>query len=467
MQRCSESVAAIARALAKAQTELYNPEKSMVGVVNSPLRGEQSFRYASLSSGLDIVRKALGGQQLAVAQATDVDRAHGFVNLTTTLMHSSGEWISSDWPVCALSEASAPRRMGAALTYARRYALFTLVGIAGEDDLDAPDLQGAASNDRPSRDLAVMQLSGASAAGPSGPEQSKPADTGADRPPTSRVGGNPPALAVGDGGPPEFRDRLLAEIDALSCLDQLQASAIAILKRKNGLSTQDARLVEQAFVAKQAAMQATEPSSSIASPPDLETTGEAFEFSETEPLGGAAAEQAADKTPAGSVGDNPSEKSGLVTRAPEPPPVKKRRGRPPKIRVADPVASPPADAFPSAVAPDGQAPLTHSLPAAKIDKSQLTFGEPRRKRDKGHLAFVASQPCLICERTPSDPHHLRFAQPRAMQSKSSDEFVVPLCRTHHRDNHKYGDERAWWQRTTIDPLDVSLRLWTSGRNPEL
>src|SRR6478735_4647539 len=142
MHRSSESVAAIATALAKAQTELSNPEKAMVGTVyNVRSDSPQSFRYASLSSGLDIVRKTLGGQQIAVAQTTDIDRANGAVNLTTVLMHTSGEWIASHWPVCALSEISQPRRMGAALTYARRYALFTMVGIAGEDDLDsAPDL---------------------------------------------------------------------------------------------------------------------------------------------------------------------------------------------------------------------------------------------------------------------------------------------------------------------------------------
>lgn len=139
MHRSSESVAAIATALAKAQTELSNPEKAMVGTIyNNRSDSPQSFRYASLSSGLDIVRKALGGQQIAIAQTTDIDRASGTVNLTTILLHASGEWISSDWPVCQLSETSAPRRMGAALTYARRYALFTMVGIAGEDDLDAP-----------------------------------------------------------------------------------------------------------------------------------------------------------------------------------------------------------------------------------------------------------------------------------------------------------------------------------------
>src|SRR5664279_133991 len=139
MHRSSESVAAIATALAKAQTELSNPEKAMVGTVyNNRSDRPHSFRYASLSSGLDIVRKTLGGQQIAIAQTTDIDRASGTVNLTTILLHTSGEWISSDWPVCQLSETSAPRRMGAALTYARRYALFTMVGIAGEDDLDAP-----------------------------------------------------------------------------------------------------------------------------------------------------------------------------------------------------------------------------------------------------------------------------------------------------------------------------------------
>ena len=114
MHRSSESVAAIAAALAKAQTELSNPEKAMVGTVYH-VRSEspQSFRYASLSSGLDIIRKTLGGQQIAIAQTTDIDRANGMVNLTTLLLHTSGEWISSDWPVCQLSETSAPRRMGA------------------------------------------------------------------------------------------------------------------------------------------------------------------------------------------------------------------------------------------------------------------------------------------------------------------------------------------------------------------
>src|ERR1700730_16482631 len=139
MQRCSKTVASIDTALEKAQTELTNPEKAMIGTVyNTRTDSQQSFRYASLSSGLDIIRKVLGSQQIAITQTTDIDRASGTVNLTTLLVHTSGEWISSDWPVCQLSETAAPRRMGAALTYARRYALFTMVGIAGEDDLDSP-----------------------------------------------------------------------------------------------------------------------------------------------------------------------------------------------------------------------------------------------------------------------------------------------------------------------------------------
>src|SRR5665647_3376859 len=118
MHRSSESFAAIATALAKAQIDLSNPEKAMVGTVyNNRSESPQSFRYASLASGLDIVRKILGGHQIAIAQTTDIDRANGTVNLTTLLLHTSGEWISSDWPVCQLSETSAPRRMGAALTY--------------------------------------------------------------------------------------------------------------------------------------------------------------------------------------------------------------------------------------------------------------------------------------------------------------------------------------------------------------
>src|ERR1700704_5625162 len=142
MHRSSESIGAIAAALAKAQGELINPEKSLTATIRSPFPREtdRTFRYASLASGLDIVRKALGKHEIAAVQTTAIDHEAGLIRLTTVLAHSSGEWVSSDWPVCPVGETAAPHKMGAALTYARRYSLFTLVGIAGEDDLDAPDL---------------------------------------------------------------------------------------------------------------------------------------------------------------------------------------------------------------------------------------------------------------------------------------------------------------------------------------
>jgi hypothetical protein len=145
MRSSSERIGALAAALAKAQSEITNPEKSLTATILSPFprEGRRTFRYASLSTGLDLVRKCLGQHEIATVQATAIDRDRDLIRLTTTLVHSSGEWVSSDWPVCQVSETEAPHRLGAALTYARRYALFTLVGIAGEDDLDAPDLPTA------------------------------------------------------------------------------------------------------------------------------------------------------------------------------------------------------------------------------------------------------------------------------------------------------------------------------------
>src|SRR5690242_2894895 len=142
MQRSSEMIGTIAAALAKAQAQLVNPEKSLVGTIRSDraTQAGQTFRYAPLSSGLDIVRKTLSQHEIATVQTTSIDETAGIVRLSTVLAHASGEWIASDWPVCGISETVSPQRMGTALTYARRYALFTLVGIAGEDDLDAQDL---------------------------------------------------------------------------------------------------------------------------------------------------------------------------------------------------------------------------------------------------------------------------------------------------------------------------------------
>src|SRR4051794_39072330 len=141
MHRSSENIGTIAAARAKAQLELTNPAKSLVGTLPGMTpKGDRSFRYAPLSSGLDLVRKSLGRHEIATVQTTAIDQAAGLVRLMTVLAHSSGEWISSEWPVCPVGETASPQRMGAALTYARRHSLFALVGIAGEDDLDAPDL---------------------------------------------------------------------------------------------------------------------------------------------------------------------------------------------------------------------------------------------------------------------------------------------------------------------------------------
>jgi ERF superfamily len=245
MHRSSESTAAIATALAKAQTELSNPEKAMVGTVyNTRSDGPQSFRYASLFSGLDIVRKALGGQQIAIAQTTDIDRTNGTVNLTTLLLHTSGEWLSSDWPVCQLSETSAPRRMGAALTYARRYALFTMVGIAGEDDLDAPP------------DTAGGPLAGHIAAetalAPNPTIVPAPMRSSASQ--TGNPGGPPVREKLGVEESTTIAVQLIREIETLR-EDDLQSRAIAILKAKNRLTTEDAKKIEAAFAARMVAPQ--------------------------------------------------------------------------------------------------------------------------------------------------------------------------------------------------------------------
>jgi hypothetical protein len=395
MHRSSESIAAIATALAKAQIELSNPEKAMVGTVyNTRSDSPQSFRYASLSSGLDIVRKTLGGQQIAVAQTTNIDRADGMVNLTTVLLHTSGEWISSDWPVCRTSEISAPRRMGAALTYARRYALFTMVGIAGEDDLDAP----------PDEVYGTKALEGTPAAIP-GPAPVPPSQSRTGNGATPQT---PAKLSAEESA--AITAQLIREIETLP-EDALQPRAIAILKAKNRLSAEDAKRVEDAFAARM--------------------------------------------TPWGGGNEVPTP---IEATPPEPPPAstnaigaRRPRGRPRKSK--EPMGEK-AVVLPS--------PL-NATTVIKIDKSMLTFGEFRRNRDKTHLRFVALQPCLLCGRSPSDPHHLRFTQPKAMGRKTSDEFVVPLCRAHHSQNHQVGDEVTWWKQNGIDPVPVANRLWAISR----
>ena len=375
MHQSSSSIANLAAALAKAQIVLVNPEKSLVATIRQGASGaEQTFRYAPLSSGLEIVRKTLGEHEIATVQTTAIDQGAGIVNLTTVLAHSSGEWISSDWPVCALSETATPHRMGAALTYARRYALFTLVGIAGEDDLDAPDLTAPTSQAiQPTRP--TEQRNGRLNGG-AGPSRVRKAYPTASKP------------ILGSVQSAELRERLLAELSRLTSGEDAAIWAHRSLPEKNRLTAADAQTVELAFQARMAAF-----------------TTNVDEF---------------DQRPA---------------------------------RVERPEVSP-------GTLPDPSRVSGRKRPRAKrIDKSALALPEPRRIRDRDHVRYVAKQPCLICGRRPSDPHHLRFAQNRALGRKVSDEFVVPLCRGHHREVHRCGDEATWWTTVGVNPMVAARTLW--------
>jgi hypothetical protein len=126
-----------------------------------------------------------------------------------------------------------------------------------------------------------------------------------------------------------------------------------------------------------------------------------------------------------------------------------------------PSETPPTPADTSILSAGAELPST--APPKPIDKSLLMFGEPRRERDKDHLRFVATQPCLLCSRVPSDAHHLRFAQPRALGRKVGDQFTVPLCRIHHRQVHECSDESAWWTDLEIDAIEIAKGLWEESR----
>src|SRR6266851_5535909 len=239
MQRSSESIGAIAAALAKAQVELTNPEKWLVATIRSPFprEGDRTFRYASLASGLDLVRKALGKHEIATVQTTSIDHESGLIRLTTVLAHSSGEWVSSDWPVCPVGETAAPHKMGAALTYARRYALFTLVGIAGEDDLDAPDLPGMKLDGGTEGPKNLEKPNGHARAIDSGPRYRK----GLPR----RLRSSVPILNAEASA--AMRDRLVAEIAGLGSVDVAVEWARGSIAAKNTLTAEDAGAVETAF----------------------------------------------------------------------------------------------------------------------------------------------------------------------------------------------------------------------------
>src|SRR5262249_11193887 len=241
MPRSSETVAALASALAKAQAKLINPEKSLTATIRTgrPWEGERRFRYAPLSSGLDIVRKTLGQHEIATVQTTAIDHTAGMVNLTTTLAHASGEWIASDWPVCPIAETANPHRMGAALTYARRYALFTLVGIAGEDDLDAPNL--CAGPNTPS--LTAPERAALRPDDGNSPDQSRGTGYGRGRGSTK----SGPRVILDPAQSAELRDKLLTEVESIASANLAATWAGEALAAKNSLTAADAKLVEDAF----------------------------------------------------------------------------------------------------------------------------------------------------------------------------------------------------------------------------
>ena len=247
MQRSSETIGTIAAALAKAQAQLVNPEKSLTGTIRSDGTGaERSFRYAPLSSGLDIVRKTLSQYEIATVQTTSIDETAGLVRLSTVLAHASGEWIASDWPVCAIGETATPHRMGAALTYARRYALFTLVGIAGEDDLDAPDLI-VPTPPAPKTETGKTKdrLNG----GPKYPSQGQ---SGQQKVANSVRTLEPEASAV-------LRDQLIAQLKGLNSAEEAADWAHRVLASKNSLVLSHAEQVELAFQLKLSAFMTDQP----------------------------------------------------------------------------------------------------------------------------------------------------------------------------------------------------------------
>jgi hypothetical protein len=269
--------------------------------------------------------------------------------------------------------------MGAALTYARRYALFTLVGIAGEDDIDAPDLCAG-----PSSLSSSTALEGALQPGQGNSPRREPGN-GRGRGSTRRESRVilDPAQSAG------LRGKLLIEVENIASADQAATWAGEVLVAKNSLTASDAKLVEDAFERQLAQL----PSSDAAVPSN------------------------------------------------------------------DTYAVPRNAGLQDAVTPEN----TASGQARGIDKSILTVAAPRRYRSREHLRYVMQQPCLVCGRKPSDPHHLRYMQPRALGRKASDEFAVPLCRVHHRAAHRAGDECAWWKAAGIDPVKIARNLWKQTR----
>ena len=294
--------------------------------------------------------------------------------------------------MCAVSETVAPRRMGAALTYARRYALFTLVGIAGEDDLDAPDLNGRVD--------AIRNVgSGVGVAA-----DTQPARVPDERPsaPVALLRKEKavrlPRTILGPEQSAALRERLLLDLDQLQSADEAADWVHKNLAAKNTLITSDADAVEAGFREKLATIE----------------------------VASAARQEQLHSVPA----ENPE------------PPV----GKPFISMIEDAVAVTP--------------PVTSNN--ASVRRRRVA-SKTIRLRDKEHCKFVKTEPCVVCGRAPTEAHHIRFAQPRALGRKVSDEYTVPVRRVHHRDLHGYGDEASWCAGVGIDPLPIALELWRRSR----
>jgi hypothetical protein len=257
--------------------------------------------------------------------------------------------------------------MGAALTYARRYALFALVGIAGEDDLDAPDLLPE-------------------------PSPAVKANVNANRPTNKNIRNgtihrpNQFKPVLGAEASAALRDQLLKEINDLTDGEDLALWAHRRIGAKNTLAPNDALDIEAAY-------------------------------------------RALLEAPSGDLQDQPKT-AGLLAEE--------------------------GSAENEDAPIDGRA-VAEQQPSTAVMVSPIR--KEVRRRNKAHLAFVGDQPCLVCRRSPCDAHHLKFAQPRSLGRKVSDEFTVPLCRDHHLDLHRYGNETAWWANLHIVPMEAAKDLW--------
>jgi hypothetical protein len=288
--------------------------------------------------------------------------------------------------------------MGAALTYARRYALFTLVGIAGEDDLDAPDLAEGGKADAANK-TGLADMEGVAVS-------SQPGEAVGERRPataprrTEKVA-RPARTVLGQGQSAALREKLLADLSQLQSGDEAADWVHKNLAAKNTLAAADAEIVEASFRERLATLEVGHVSATAANASAAAANASAIPSDEPNPVQGQTF-------------------NVYEGAAPQPTIVRRCRATAKTIRL----------------------------------------------RDKEHCKFVATQPCVVCGRTPAEAHHVRFAQPRALNRKVSDEYTVPVCRVHHRELHRYGDEASWWAGVNIDPLPIALELWRCSRSLE-